>query len=149
IRRPVIAGEAKDTKYIDSGLHDDSNKLSAFLKTFKYDFHTIDDFFTDKFWVDIFEELTMSNKAIGYSISLEQILEKCKIALAERKIVELNENGKLAGKKGETYKNEENLELGIRRTLRELCDYKVFLKGYNLKCRNCSSQFWYHINEVK
>lgn len=148
LSRPVIDGETKDTKYIDSGYHDDSNKLTAFLKIFNYDFLAIDDFFTDKFWVDIFEELTKSNKATGDSISLEEILEKCRVVLAEKKIVELGEDNKLVGKKGETYKNEENLELGIKRTLRELCDYKVFLNGYNLKCRNCSSQFWYHINEV-
>lgn len=30
-----------------------------------------------------------------------------------------------------------------------MCDYRVFLKGFNLKCKHCSSQFWYHINEVK
>jgi hypothetical protein len=149
ISRPVIDGETKDTKYIDSGLHDDSNKLSAFLKTFNYQFSTIDDFFTDKFWIGIFEGLTKSNKAFGDSILFEEILSKCKPLLAEVKMVELDETGKIKGKKGETYLNEENLELGIKKTLRELCDYRVFLKGFNLKCRHCSSQFWYHINEVK
>lgn len=149
LSRPVIDGESKDTKYIDSGLHDDSNKLTAFLKIFNYDFLAIDDFFTDKFWVTIFEELATSNKASGDSISLDEILEKCRIALAEKQIVQLDENRKLAGKKGETYKNEENLELGIKQTIKELCDYKVFLKGFNLKCKHCSSQFWYHINEAK
>jgi hypothetical protein len=149
IGSPVIEGEVKGTKYTDTGLHDDSNKLSAFLKTFNCDFSTIDDFFTDKFWVTIFEELTTSKKAVGDSILFEEVLAKCKIELASNGIVQLDENGKLTGKKGETYKNEENLELGLKSTMKELCDLRVFLKGFNLKCRKCSSQFWYHINEVK
>ena len=149
IGRPVIAGETKDTKYIDTGLHDDSNKLSAFLKTFNYDFTTIYDFFTDKFWVTIFEELATGKKAIGDSILFEEVLSKCRSELAAKGIVELDENGKLVGKKGETFKNEENLELGLKKTVKELCDYRVFLKGFNLKCKKCSSLFWYHINEVK
>ncbi|HEY8659684.1 MAG TPA: hypothetical protein VIL78_11640 [Hanamia sp.] len=149
ISRPVIHGETKDTKYIDSGAHDDSKKLSAFLKTFNFDFTAIDDFFTDKFWVTIFEELSKSKKAIGDSILFEEVLSRCRPELAAKGIVELDKNGKLAGKKGETFKNEENLELGLKSTMKELCEYRVLLKGFNLKCRHCSSQFWYHINEVK
>lgn len=149
IGRPVITGESKDTKYIDTGLHDDSNKLSAFLKTFNYDFSTIDDFFIDKFWVTIFEELTKSKKAVGDTILLEEVVSRCRPELVAKGIIELDENGKLAGKKGETFKNEENLELGLKSTLKELCDYRVFLKGFNLKCKKCSSQYWYHLNEVK
>ena len=148
IGKPVIDGETQNTKYIDIGSHDDSNKLSAFLKTFNCDFTAIDDFFTDKFWVTIFEKLITSEKATGNSISFDEILAKCKIALVENKIVQLDENGKLSGKKGETNKNEENLELGIKNTIKELCSYRVFLKGFNLKCKMCSSQFWYHIKEV-
>lgn len=148
ISRPVINGETNDTKYIDIGPHDDSNKLSAFLKTFNYDFTAIDDFFTDKFWVTIFEELITNQRITGDSISFDEIMTKCKAALVEKGIVQLDENGIIIGKKGETYKNEENLELGIKSTIKELCDYRAFLKGFNLKCRKCSSQFWYHIKEV-
>lgn len=149
ISRPVIDGETKDTKYIDSGLHDDSNKLSAFLKIFNHEFSTIGDFFTDKFWVKIFEELATSNKAVGDAIEFEEIFSKCKTSLAKHKMVELDEKEKIKGKKDETYLNEKNLELEIKKTLEELCDYRVFLKGFKLKCTHCSSQFWYHINEVK
>ncbi len=149
LQSPVIDGKPKDTKYIDSGAHDDSNKLTAFLKTFNYNFLAVDDFFADIFWVNIFEKLATSKKATGDSISLDEILERCRIALATKGEVQLDENGKLAGKKGETFRNDENLELGIKETIKELCNYKVFLKGFNLKCKNCSSQFWYHINEAK
>ncbi len=149
ISSPVIDGETRKTKYVHSALHDVSNKLSAFLKTFNYHFSTIDDFFIDKFWVEIFEELSKSKRAIGDSILIEEVMSKCRTMLEKKGIVQLDENGKLAGKKEETFMYEENLELGLKNTLKELCEYRVFLKGFNLKCTKCSSQFWYHINEVK
>jgi hypothetical protein len=149
ISSPVIDGETMDTKYRASRSHDASNRLTAFLKTFHNDFSTIDDFFIDKFWVSLFEELSTSKKAVGDSILLKDIIAKCKKELAIKGTVELDENGILKGKKGQTFKNEENLELGLKSTIDSLCDYRVFLKGFNLKCNHCSSQFWYHINEVK
>ena len=33
-------------------------------------------------------------------------------------------------------------------TLRKLCNYKVFLKGFTIKCTNCSSHFWYPLTEI-
>lgn len=140
ISNPVIQGEAINTQYVYSTPHDSSNKLSAFLKAFNYDFTTIDDFFTDKFWVGLFEELITNEKVAGDSISFEEIKQKAIDALKEKGI-EL-------GQKGETYQNEENLNYGLKETLGELCEYSVFLKGFNLKCDNCSSKFWYPINEV-
>jgi hypothetical protein len=148
ISRPVIHGEAQQTKYIDIGSHDDSNKLSAFLKSFRHDFVSINDFFTDKFWVTVFEELIKSERATKDSISFSEIIIKCKAALAKKGIVQLDENGIIIGKKGETYKNEENLRMGMKQTIAELCDYKVFLRGFHLKCNKCSSQFWYPLKEI-
>jgi hypothetical protein len=140
ISRPIIHGEAAQTKFIDIGPHDASNRLKAFIQSFKLDFTAIDDFFTDKFWVSIFEYLCTNDKVAGDSILLEEIKLKC---------IELfTSNGIVLGKREETYKNEENLEMGIKRTLSELCDYRVFLKGFNLKCKKCSSEFWYHIKDV-
>jgi hypothetical protein len=148
ISRPVIHGESVDTKYIDIGPHDASNRLSAFLKTFDYDFSAIDDFFTDEFWVTLFEELIKSEKAAGDCISFEEVMTKCKSVMAARGMAKLDQKGIIIGEKTKTHVNEENLQLGIKRTIKELCDYRVFLKGFNLKCSKCSSQFWYHINEV-
>ncbi|HYV92355.1 MAG TPA: hypothetical protein VE978_11245 [Chitinophagales bacterium] len=148
ISHPVIHGETKKTKYIDIGPHDDSNKLSAFLKTFNFDFSAIDDFFTDIFWVTTFEELIRSERATKDSISFEDLVKKCKAELANAGIVKLGKSGKLFSEKGEAYKNEENLRCGLKQTMSELCDYKVFLRGFHLKCAKCSSQFWYHIKEV-
>lgn len=49
ISLPVIDGKTFHTKYIRVGLNDSSNRLSAFIKSFNSDFHTIEDFFTDFF----------------------------------------------------------------------------------------------------
>lgn len=138
--RPVIDGETKETKYIQTGLHDSSFKLSAFIKLFNNNFSAIDDFFSDKFWVSIFEYLSTNNEVAGEAISFDEILNRCKSILPEKGIT--------LGEKGKTRHNEENLSIGLKNTIEELCDFRVFLKGFKLKCNNCSSEFWYHINEV-
>lgn len=140
VGHPVVNGETQKTKYIEIGSHDSSNKLSAFLKSFNFNFTTIDGFFTDKFWVGLFEELITNERVAGDSILFNDIKSKA-IEVMKRNGIEL-------GKKEDTYRNEENLELGLKRTIRELCGYRVFLKGFNLKCTKCSSEFWYHIQEV-
>jgi len=38
--------------------------------------------------------------------------------------------------------------MGLKETLNELCNYRVFLKGLKLKCSKCSSEFWYPMREV-
>jgi len=140
ICHPVIQGEAQRTKFVDIGLHDASNKLSAFIKSFNYEFSTIDYFFTDKFWVDIFKDLITNDRVAGDSIFFDEIKFKS-IEAMKNKGIEF-------GKKGETQNNLENLELGLKETIKELCSYRVFLKGFKLKCSKCSSEFWYHLNDV-
>ena len=137
---PKIHGQSVNTKFIDIGFHDASNRLSAFLKTFNFSFWTIDDFFTDKFWVDLFEELITNERVAGDSIRFEE--------LKSRAIQALEKAGIVLGEKGETYQNEENLELGLLETIDELCNYRVFLKGLKLKCPKCSSEFWYPISDI-
>lgn len=140
ISHPKIHGESINTKYIHIGPHDASNRLTAFLKSFNFNFFEIDDFFTDKFWVELFEELITNDRVAGDSICFYEIKSKA-IEVLKQKGIEL-------GKKGETYQNEENLEFGLKDTIAELCNYRVFLKGINLKCTKCSSEFWYPIKEV-
>ena len=137
---PIFQGEAIKTKYIDLGPNDSSNKLSAFIKTFNSNFHDIHEYFTDKFWVDIFEELCQSGKVAGDTITFEDIVSRCKDIFAEA--------GNPLGKKGETYRNEENLSLGLKSKMNFLCNLGVFLQGFKLKCSTCSSSFWYHVKEV-
>lgn len=140
IQSPVIHGETKDFKFLTVGPHDDSNRLAAFIKTFNGSFDTIDDFFTDKFWVDLIEDLCTTKRAEGPTITFKKLVSRCEEIL--------HENGVTLGERVKTFQNKENLEIGLKMTLRELCNYKVFLKGFNIKCTNCSSHFWYPLTEI-
>jgi hypothetical protein len=80
---PVIDGEKIDTKYVRTGLHDSSNKLSSFIRTFGGSLAVIDHYFTDKFWVEIFESLCTSERAAGDSITFQDILQKCVAIFAQ------------------------------------------------------------------
>ncbi len=141
IQSPVINGEIVNSKFRTVGPHDDSNRLAAFIKTFKGSFDTIDNFFTDKFWVDLIEDLSTSKSLAGPTITFKKLVSRCEGILQE--------NGITLGERGKTFQNKENLEIGLKMTLKELCDYKVFLKGFNIKCTNCSSHFWYPLTEIE
>lgn len=141
VRNPVIHGDSKDTKYKFIRLHDSSNKLFAFIKSFENNFAVINDYFTDIFWVTLFEELIISEKSVGDTIKFEVLKSKAVEALIQKGII--------LGDIDKPYANEANLELGLKKTLEELCYYRVFFMGFNLKCDHCSSEFWYSISEVK
>ena len=140
ISAPIVQGELVQTKYHEIGFHDSSNKLNAFVKTFKGNLHMIDEYFRDKFWVDIFDRLCKSLKPAGDSITFGEILENCKAIIAEPS----NDIRQLE----EPNRNETNLTLGLKVNLQELCKYAVFLQGFKLKCPNCSSIYWYPIKAV-
>lgn len=141
ICQPVVQGKSLSNKILDIGPHDASNRLNAFIQTFKGDFSTIQDFFSDKFWVDIFEELSISERLAGNTITFAEIIER---AVNMYKVSRL---GYIV--KGRGWFNIDNLSLGLKATLTELTEYQVFFKGYRLKCPKCSSVFWYHIDDVK
>jgi len=141
IQRPVIYGESIDTKIIHVGPNDASNRLKAFISAFKGNLEEIYTYFSDKFWVDIFEELILSQAIAGDSLTFEEILNK---ALEMYEMQKLNFVDRKIG-----WFNVDNLKLGLKRTLTNLTEYQVFFKGFKLKCTNCSSSFWYHVNEVK
>lgn len=140
IQRPFIDGEAVESKFVGIGYGDQSNRLRAFLRLFNEDLDAMNEFFRDKFWVDIFEKLSTSDKAAGDCITFSEIKATC--------IEALKENGIVLGNREETRRNEENLIIGLKKTVGELCGYKVTIKGFKLKCTTCSSIHWYHIEEV-
>lgn len=140
IKKPVFQGKVHDTKYVNIGPHDSSNKMNSFIRLFNFDFDTIDDFFTDKFWVNLFEDLCTSEKAAGDSISFDKLLTRC--------IKTYEDNVRPLGKREDTFENPENLLLGLQQILKTLCELSVFLQGFKIKCPRCSSIFWYHIKEV-
>lgn len=140
ITSPVINGKMQDTSLRDIRYNDASNRLAAFIKAFRNNFHDIEEFFTDIFWVETFEYLIRNNKQAGDAINFSQLKERC--------ILKLKENGIELKDSQNSPENEKNLELGLKKTLERLCSYQVFFKGFNLKCKNCSSTFWYHINDI-
>jgi len=137
---PKIHGEMTRNKILDVRPHDASNKLRAFLNIFKCNFSDIDDYFSEKYWVDIFEELCVSEKSAGDSITFSRLYTKALVAFEKEKLAFVERE--------EGWLNKDNLSLGLKRALTQLTFYKVFLKGLKLKCRNCSSIFWYPIIEV-
>lgn len=140
ISRPVIHGQSSDTVFVETALHDDSRRLMSFINLFNGEFSTINDFFTDNFWVSLLEEYAITNRAAGSAFTFND--------LKVRAITKLVEAGYVFTPREESRINEENLELGLKNTLAELCQYQVFFKGYLLKCNQCSSTFYYHLNEV-
>ena len=140
ISSPIIDGKTIETKFRFTRFNDSSNKLIAFMRLFEDNFTEIESFFGDKFWVDIFEDLTTNDKLAGDAISSFEIIDKFKLIIQDTHI-------KL-GKESETQHNLENLKKGINNTIDRLCFDKVFLRGFKLKCPNCSSIFWYHLSEA-
>lgn len=148
IINPVIDGDHQNSRFGRIDFHDASQRLMAFLKAFTFNFLIIEEFLGDEFWFDLFKELATSKKVAGDTVTFDQLKEKIKKKLVEKQIVQVNKDGIIKGNKEETYLNEENLVLGVRETLSDLIRYRVFLKGFNLKCETCSSMFWYHLVEI-
>lgn len=141
ITNPVLFGKATDISIKEIRNNDSGNRLAAFIDTFDNDFNNIDDFFCDPFWVETFEYLIKNNKQAGDAITFNEIKQRC--------IEKLAQHGIKLKDKTESHQNKENLERSLKSTLQRLCTYQVFFKGFKLKCKTCSSNFWYHINEVK
>jgi len=120
---------------------DSSNKLAHFLKLFNNEFLFLQDFVHDKFWNDLFLELTDNARAEGDTITFQEIFERChKIMLETGQVFTTKEEGRF---------NLENLQLGIKDTLQTLSDHKIFLPGFVIKCSHCSSRVWYSIKDIQ
>jgi len=142
ITSPKITGEKtvrnlyRNIKYSDG-----SNKMAQFLRLFDNDFIFLDNFLNDKFWSDIFIDLSTNNKSEGDTILFESIFQKCFNIMIEL--------GKEFKPKGESRFNEENLRLGLKNTLQRLIENKIFLPGFVIKCNYCSSRIWYSLADTK
>lgn len=140
LTHPFYQGAEQKSGYEKARRSDDSNRLSGFFGLFQGHFSSIETFLGDKFWVDVFEECCKSERAAGDTITFAALLQQCKETMAR-------ENFVLDGA-AEPYHNTANLTQGLKETLEMLCGYRIFLKGYVLKCPNCASKFWYHLSEV-
>lgn len=140
LTHPFYKGAEHKSGYEKARRSDDSNRLSGFFGLFQGHFSSIETFLGDKFWVDVFEECCKSERAAGDTITFAALLQQCKETMAREKFV-------LDGA-AEPHHNTANLTQGLKETLEMLCGYRIFLKGYVLKCSNCASKFWYHLSEV-
>jgi hypothetical protein len=141
ITSPRVAG-SQGIKNVYRGIRfsDSSNKLAQFLKLFDDDFVFLQDYLHDKFWNDIFLELSDNNRTEGDTIIFEEIYSRChQLMIGQGKQFTLKEEGRF---------NIENLRLGLKAMLQDLIDHKIFLPGYIIKCSSCSSKVWYSINEI-
>lgn len=142
VTSPKITG-SRDIKNVfrSVGYSDSSNKLDSFLSLFNNDFSFLQDYLHDKFWNDLFLELTTSGKAEGDTIVFQDLFEQChKVMLEQGQVFTPREDGRF---------NLENLSLGLKSMVQTLCEHKVFLPGFVIKCRHCSSRIWYSIEESK
>jgi hypothetical protein len=119
---------------------DGSNRLAQFFNLFDNDMQMVDDFLKDKFWNDIFISLTNNTKVEGDTITFNEMYSQCLELMKQEEIMTTTKD------KGRH--NEENLRLGLTGILQRLIQLKVFLTGYNLKCRTCSSKIWYSLAEI-
>ncbi|MFZ1666750.1 MAG: hypothetical protein WAU08_15190 [Flavobacteriales bacterium] len=139
LTRPFYQGAEHQNGYETVRRSDDSNRLSGFFGLFHGHFSTMETFFHDKFWVGVFEECCKSERAVGDTIEFAYLLELC--------IAIMKDQGISFDDQEHPYHNMANLKEGLMQTLEELCNYRVFLKGYALKCPTCASRFWYHLSE--
>jgi len=126
--------------YSDCVYNDGSNRLLQFLSLFQNSFSLIEDFLHDKFWNDLFLELTNNAKVEGDTIIFNDLYERCYKLMKEQ--------GVEFGEHPDTRINIDNLKLGLKHTLQGLVEDKVFLVGYNSKCKKCSSKIWYSLSEI-
>ena len=140
VSTPVLHGNLTQTKFHELGPHDSSNRMAAFLSIFNHDYTLIEEFFDDKFWVTIFEKLCTSEALAGDAITFDDLVGEC--------VATFRLNGVELEPRASSFRNEDNLRLGLRRTVQELCGYRALLPGFKLKCTHCSSIFWYHIKGV-
>jgi hypothetical protein len=142
VTSPKITGstEVKNI-YREISYSDSSNRLAHFLKLFNNDFLFLQDFLHDKFWNDLFLELTNSAKAEGDTITFQEVFDKCyQIMLSTGQEFTPKEEGRF---------NIENLQLGLKDMLQTLSVHKIFLPGFVIKCEHCASRIWYSISETK
>lgn len=144
ITRPCIINEhpqeTEPIKYQECKYNDGSRRLKEFINLFGGDFDFISDYIFDKFWADILYDLTDNTKVEGDTITFQQIIERYYKIIASHNFI--------TSRHAASRYNDENLRLGIRDTLQPLLTRRVFLPGYVIKCRSCSSNIWYSLKEA-
>jgi hypothetical protein len=140
ISSPVIDGEMIPTDYQHVELHDPSSRLLAFLGLFNNDFHALKEYLSDKFWYDLMVDACNTGKMGGDAITFRDLCKRCQYLMVRQKIA--------FGPRKKTWRNFENLELGLKPFIADLVSKKVLMPGYTLKCKHCGFKAWYAIEDV-
>lgn len=138
---PKKINKQREYLYDNCGLSDQSNLLKQFINLFNDDFYLIEEYLHDKFWFELFDYLSINTRVEGDTITFREIIERLNFIFQEI-------NLKLDTKE-KTFRNEENLKLGVQMILQELLNQKIFQPGFILKCKSCSSSLWYSLNETQ
>ena len=167
ITSPRFINQKPKYLYSEIGYNDSSSKLKEFLKLFE-SFHSLQEFISDKFWMDFFYELSSNARTEGDCFTFSNLFVRCLHVLKDKKVLmkafKMFDLPKLS--KGQLFcneiaslkpsfnweisyrLNENNLRRGLIRTVQELVEYKVLLPGFTVKCEHCSSTVWYSINNI-
>lgn len=140
VQHPLIRSEKIKTKYEKLKFNDESYRLESLIKLFNNSFDEIEDFIDDKFWFDTIKNLSTNNRVEGDTITFEEIFNNCKSIFTSL--------GKQFDSTRTTYYSEDDLKKGLRYTLFEYCEKKIFFKGFNAKCPVCSSKYWFSLSEI-
>ena len=140
IQNPFIKSNEVETKYKKLKFNDESFRLKSLFRLFDDNFSEIGDFINDKFWFDIIKDLSTNNRIEGDTITFEEILDECKKILPEL--------GKQLDPTRTNFYSEEDLKKGLRTTLFDYCEKRIFFKGFTAKCPNCSSKYWFSLSEI-
>ena len=140
IQKPFIDCQSIESKYKAVGTHDASNRLTAFVNQFKGKFEHIEEYFSDRFWTDLFDDLCQSNASAGDAIALKDMALRCQNIMEDRGIT--------FGEWPETRVNKTNLFLGIKEIVKDLVSLEVMLPGHTLKCPRCSTIAWYSLDNT-
>jgi len=140
IQQPRIKSQEVRTKYEKLKYNDESYRIESLINLFNGSFSEINDFIDDKFWFDIIKGLSTNNRIEGDTITFSEIIDKCKTLLPSL--------GKKLDPERKTFYSEEDLKKGIRSTLFDYCEKKIFFKGFTSKCPKCSSKYWFSLSEI-
>lgn len=138
ILEPRLLNQKVKPKFRRIKYNDDSRRLAQFFSLFDNNFGFAYEIVFDKFWNELFFELSTNVRVEGDVLSYREIRDRCLEIMAAEGI-SLNES---------TPFSLTNLEKSLRYTLQDFCERKLFFIGYIIKCSKCSSKTWYSLEEI-
>lgn len=140
-RSLLVSSSSKESKIYDIATGSDGLRLSSLLKLFRYNYHVLDNYFHNKFWLDIFRSksiMPLKDDRIKKSKGIVSMLD----LEAEYKYMFEQEKVEFE----EKYLSKEFDDLNHE--LEELVELGVYFIGKKIRCQNCGSVLWYSLSEL-